>query len=44
MAVEGARDLFEARLEDAMRKCSSGSVAQIPFLTYTKLLKFVKFQ
>ena len=33
MAVEGARDLFEARLEDAMRKCSSGSVAHIPFLT-----------
>ena len=33
MATENARDLFEARLEDAIRKCTSGSVAQIPFLT-----------
>ena len=32
MATE-ARDLFEARLEDAIRKCAAGSVAQIPFLT-----------
>ena len=33
MAGEGARDLFEARLEDAIRKSASGSVAHIPFLT-----------
>ncbi len=33
MAGEHARDLFEARLEDAIRKCNSGSVAHIPFLT-----------
>ena len=28
-----ARDLFEARLEDAIRKCNAGSVAHLPFLT-----------
>ena len=33
MANENSRDLFEARLEDAIRKCTSGNVAQIPFLT-----------
>ena len=33
MANENSRDLFEARLEDAIRKCTSGSVAHIPFLT-----------
>lgn len=33
MALENSRDLFEARLEDAIRKCTSGSIAQIPFLT-----------
>ena len=33
MATENSRDLFEARLEDAVRKCTSGSVAQVPFLT-----------
>ena len=33
MTLENARDLFEARLEDAIRKCTSGSVAHIPFLT-----------
>ena len=33
MALENSRDLFEARLEDAIRKYTSGSVAQIPFLT-----------
>ncbi len=33
MATENSRDLFEARLEDAIRKCNSGSVAHIPFLT-----------
>ena len=33
MAGEGTRDLFEARLEDAIRKSSSGSVAHLPFLT-----------
>lgn len=33
MAGEGARDMFEARLEDAIRRCTSGSVAHIPFLT-----------
>lgn len=33
MAAENTRDLFEARLEDAIRKCTSGSVAHIPFLT-----------
>ena len=33
MAGENARDLFEARLEDALRKCASGSVVQVPFLT-----------
>ena len=33
MAGEYARDLFEARLEDAIRKSSSGSVAHLPFLT-----------
>lgn len=33
MASENARDLFEARLEDAIRKSASGSVAHIPFLT-----------
>ena len=33
MPGEGTRDLFEARLEDAIRKSNSGSVAHIPFLT-----------
>lgn len=33
MAYENARDLFEARLEDAIRRSSAGSVAHIPFLT-----------
>ena len=33
MAGEGTRDLFEARLEDSIRKSSSGSVAHLPFLT-----------
>lgn len=33
MAGESTRDLFEARLEDAVRKSASGSVAHIPFLT-----------
>ena len=33
MSCESSRDLFEARLEDAIRKCTSGSVAHIPFLT-----------
>ncbi len=33
MAAEGVRDLFEARLEDAIRKCGAGSIAQVPFLT-----------
>ena len=33
MAGEHTRDLFEARLEDAIRKSSSGSVAHLPFLT-----------
>ena len=33
MGGENTRDLFEARLEDAIRKCTSGSVAHIPFLT-----------
>ena len=33
MANELARDLFEARLEDAIRRASLGSVAHIPFLT-----------
>ncbi len=33
MAGESTRDLFEARLEDAIRKSASGSVAHIPFLT-----------
>ena len=33
MANENSRDMFEARLEDAIRKCTSGSVAHIPFLT-----------
>ncbi len=33
MPTENARDLFEARLEDAIRKCTSGSVAYLPFLT-----------
>ena len=33
MAGEYTRDLFEARIEDAIRKCTSGSVAYIPFLT-----------
>ena len=33
MAAENTRDLFEARLEDAIRKRTSGSVAHIPFLT-----------
>ena len=33
MLGEGTRDLFEARLEDAIRKSASGSVAHIPFLT-----------
>lgn len=33
MGTENTRDLFEARLEDAIRKCTSGSVAHIPFLT-----------
>ena len=33
MPTENARDLFEARLEDAIRKCTSGSVAHLPFLT-----------
>ena len=33
MAGEYARDLFEARLEDAIRKSASGSVAHLPFLT-----------
>lgn len=33
MSCESSRDLFEARLEDSIRKCTSGSVAYIPFLT-----------
>ena len=33
MAGEGTRDLFEARLEDAIRKSTSGSVAHLSFLT-----------
>ena len=33
MAGESSRDLFEARLEDAIRKSNSGSVAHLPFLT-----------
>lgn len=33
MALENSRDLFEARLDDAIRRCTSGSVAHIPFLT-----------
>ena len=33
MAGESTRDLFEARLEDAVRRCASGSVTYIPFLT-----------
>ena len=33
MASDNSRDLFEARLEDAIRRCTSGSVAHIPFLT-----------
>ena len=33
MAGEGTRDLFEARLEDAIRKSNSGSVSHLPFLT-----------
>ena len=33
MPTENARDLFEARLEDAIRKCTSGSVTHLPFLT-----------
>ena len=33
MAGESTSDLFEARLEDALRKSNSGSVAYIPFLT-----------
>lgn len=33
MAAANTRDLFEARIEDAIRKCTSGSVAHIPFLT-----------
>lgn len=33
MATEHTRDLFEARLEDAVRRSASGSVAQVPFLT-----------
>ncbi len=33
MLGEHTRDLFEARLEDAIRKSNSGSVAHIPFLT-----------
>ncbi len=33
MAGEHTRDLFEARLEDAIRRSSMGSVAHIPFLT-----------
>ena len=33
MAGEYTRDLFEARLEDAIRKSTTGSVAHLPFLT-----------
>ena len=33
MATENSRDLFEARLEDAIRRSDAGSVAHIPFLT-----------
>ena len=33
MAGEYTRDLFEARLEDAIRKSTTGSVAYLPFLT-----------
>ena len=33
MAGEHTRDLFEARIEDAIRRSASGSVAHIPFLT-----------
>ena len=33
MAGEYTRDLFEARLEDAIRRSDAGSVAHIPFLT-----------
>ena len=33
MAAANTRDLFEARIEDAVRKCTSGSVVHIPFLT-----------
>ena len=33
MPGEGTRDLLEARLEDAIRRSASGSVAHIPFLT-----------
>jgi len=33
MAGEQTRDLFEARLEDAIRRSAAGSVAHIPFLT-----------
>ncbi len=33
MANENSRDMFEARLEDAIRRSAVGSVAHIPFLT-----------
>lgn len=33
MAGEPSRDLFEARLEDTIRRSAAGSVAHIPFLT-----------
>ncbi|MBE6699618.1 MAG: hypothetical protein E7584_05215 [Ruminococcaceae bacterium] len=33
MGSGNSRDLFEARLEDAIRRSSAGSVAYIPFLT-----------
>ena len=43
MAGESTRDLFEARLEDALRKSNSGSVAYIPFLTMRERRRAERF-